>query len=299
MSHSQPQLLCPAVNKSSLTYLRIGLLTLATLSFLLIYLLTFSSLARAAEITATGVIRAEKEVVVRAESAGVVSRIWVHEGERVPQGRLLVELKNTRQKIILDLAKARNDKAKAALAESQVLLKNAIKELDRARIAGDALPRKDLEDREDQVNRLHASVEAQEAELKQAQEELRLRENELKETFLFAPFRGTVTRLYVHEGDALRPLDTQVLELVALDRLYAEVVLPVEAILKVGVGHPVSVRVESEVLGRAGVLQGAVSYANPKVDAASRTFRVKVTFSDLNGTVRPGMLAQISFNAPK
>lgn len=251
--------------------------------------------ARAAEISAAGVIRAEQEVIVRSEATGIVSQIMVQEGDKVRQGQLLVELKNNRQKIGVEVAQATLGKSRSSLLASRVSYENAKRQLARLKLAGDALPRKDVQDMQDQVLRLLALMEVQEAETEQAAAELKLRENDLQETEILAPFDGTVTRIYIHKGDALRPLETNILELVALDQLYAEVSLPVKNLLEVHPGQKVRVRVESEVLGRAGVLDGRVTYIDPKLDAASRTFLVKVSFSDPRGLVRPGMVAQVRF----
>jgi RND family efflux transporter MFP subunit len=249
--------------------------------------------ASAANLTVTGVVRAQEEVILRSEFGGIVQRIAVREGERVREGQLLIELKNERQKISLDLSRARMAKANASVAETTVLLDNAHKDLKRVQIAADALPRKDLEDRGDQVLRLEAILEAQRAELAQAKQEVRLKENEVKETQLSAPFAGTVTQIFVNRGDTLKPTETQVAELVALDRLYVELLLPVAHVYDVSLGQTVKVRAESESAGRS--LAGQIVHINPKVDAASRTFQVKVGFSNSDGRIKPGMLAQVDF----
>jgi RND family efflux transporter MFP subunit len=254
--------------------------------------------ALGAEFTVAGVIRAQEEVMLRSEFAGIVQRVAVREGERVRQGQLLVEMKNERQKISVELSRARLTKARASLVETAVLLENAKKDFGRVKIAGDALPRKEQEDKEDQVLRLQALLEAQEAELSQAKEEVKLRENELKETQLSAPFNGTVTQIYINRGDTLKPTETQVLELVALDRLYAELALPISHMPRVRLDQKVQVQVENEILGRQGLLEGRVIHINPKVDASSRTFRVKIGFSDANGRAKPGMLANVNFALP-
>ena len=233
--------------------------------------------------------------MVRSEVDGIIWRIAVKEGRRVQEGQLLVELKNDRQKIGVEIAQARLLRAQASLVASRVSLENSKWELNRIKIAGDALPRKELEDVEGEVLQLQALLEVQEAEVKQARVELKLRKSELKETRLVAPFNGMVTQILINKGDALRPLETEVVELVVLDRLYVELVLPVEVILNVRTGHKVRVDVEDKVLGRAGSVKGKVSYVNPTVNASSRTFSVKVTFSDPKGNIRPGMIAQVRF----
>jgi membrane fusion protein (multidrug efflux system) len=257
-----------------------------------------SNAAGAAEFTITGVIRAEEEVTVRSQFPGIVQRIAVREGDRVREGQLLVQMKSDRQKIALDLARAGLSKAEASVEETKVLLANAEKEVSRVKVAAQALPRKELEDRTDHVLRLQASLNAQLADSVQASEEVKLRENELKETQLLAPFDGTVTQIYINRGDTLRPLDTQVLELVALENLYAELLLPSSYVQKIQLEQKIKVQVESEWMGRFGQIYGTVMYATPKVDASSRTFKVKVRIPNANGLVRPGMLVQVRFDLP-
>jgi membrane fusion protein, multidrug efflux system len=262
------------------------------------FLFVHSNAAAAAELTVTGVIRAEEEVTVRSQFAGIVQRIAVREGNHVREGQLLVQMKNERQRIALDLARAGLSKAEASVEETKVLLANAEKEVSRVKVAAQALPRKELEDKTDHVLRLQASLNAQLADLAQASEEVKLRENELKETQLLAPFDGTVTQIYINRGDTLRPLDTQVLELVALENLYAELLLPSTYVQKIQLDQKIKVQVESEWMGRLGQIHGTVMYATPKVDASSRTFKVKVRIPNANGLVRPGMLVQVRFDLP-
>src|SRR5258705_3112417 len=88
-----------------------------------------------AQLTVTGVIRAEEEVIIRSEFSGIVARIAVNEGDRVLEGQLLVELRNERQKINLDLTRAGLTIADASLNATQSILENAEKELNRVKIA--------------------------------------------------------------------------------------------------------------------------------------------------------------------
>ena len=233
----------------------------AEVLFTVFWIFLFRGSLLSAELSVTGVIRAQEEVVVRSEFAGIVQRIAVKEGERVREGQLLVELKNERHRISLDLSRARLEKTNASVSETKVLLENAKKDLARVEKAGDAVPRKDLEDKADQVLRLQAILQAQDAESAQAREEVRLRENEVKETRLSAPFSGTVTQIYINRGDTLKPTETQVLELVALDRLYAEVLLPVAHVQDAAVATARAREREqtNEVPDRVGVVRDQVT----------------------------------------
>jgi len=144
------------------------------------------------------------------------------------------------------------------------------------------------------VLRLKANLAAQRAEVVRAEHDIRLREQEIKDTQIFAPFDGTVTEIFVVRGESLRPIDTPVLELVDLDHLYAELRLPSSFVRNVTFNQPVKIQVENEWMGARGQMEGRITYVNPTIDAASRTFRIKVDIPASRG-VRPGMLVDAKF----
>ena len=259
--------------------------------FAIIVVCSNAAFAQVNPLSFTGIVRPVEEVIIKSEYGGIVQKIAVKEGDRVKEGQLLIELENQRQKISLDLSKAGLEKAKAAVDETQVLLANGERELARIQIAATALPRKELEDITDQVARLKANLAAQKAELARGEQDVKLRDQELRETQILAPFSGTVTEIFINRGDSLRPIDTQILELVDMDRLYAELRLPSNYVRSVQLNQKVKVQIEGEWLGRIGALEGVITYINPTIDAASRTFKVKVGIPG-RGLVRPGMLVE-------
>ena len=242
----------------------------------------------------TGILRAVDEVIIKSELSGIVQQIAVKEGDLVREGQLLIELDNAHQKLNLQLYQTITVKAKAAVEETSVVLGNAETEHERIQMAANALPRKELEDIRDQVLRLKSSLAAQMAELARAEQEVKLREQELKDTQILAPFDATVTEIFIHKGESLRPLDTPILQLVGMDNLFAELRLPSNYISKIKLKQTIKVQVEGEWLGRLGALDGQITYINPTVDAASRTFKVKIGVP-ARGLVRPGMLVEARF----
>jgi multidrug efflux pump subunit AcrA (membrane-fusion protein) len=211
----------------------------------------------------TGIVRAEEQVQIKSEFPGIVRRIAVKEGDRVTEGQLLIELDNDRQKIMIDLAQAGLAKAKASVDETSVLLANVEREASRIQIAANALPRKELEDIQDQVLRLKANLAAQRSELTRSEQEVKLREQELKDTRIFAPFNGTVTEIFINRGESLERIETPVLELVDLDELYAELRLPSSFVKNVQLQDSIRVHVEAEWTGRAGQLKGRYALLIP------------------------------------
>lgn len=240
-----------------------------------------------------GVVRAHDQAVVQSEIPGIVDKILVKEGDVVKEGQALVELRRQRQEIAVEAAKAGLLRAQAQDAETSNMLETARKERERALAAAQVLAKKEVEDAVAAVERLEASLRVQKADVDRAQSELKLREHELKQTSLNAPFGGTVTRILVHRGDALNPVETPVAEVFDMTRLYVEVLLPRQDALRLSVGTKMAVRIEGDWLGRAGAVTGEVSYVNPTVDAASRMVTVKVDIPNPTGAIRPGMVANV------
>ena len=240
-----------------------------------------------------GVVRAHDQAIVQSEIAGIVDRIVVREGDTVEEGQPIVELRRQRQEIALEVARAGLVRAEAQAAETGAMLDAARKERERAVQAAEVLAKKDVDDARDVVARLEAGLRVQMADVERARQELKLREHELRQTRLVAPFAGTVTRILVHRGDALNPVETQVAEIVDMKRLYVEVLLPRQDALRLKVGAAIAVQVEPEWLRRAGAVTGHVSYVNPTVDAASRMVTVKIDVPNPSGAIRPGMVANV------
>ena len=240
-----------------------------------------------------GVVRAHDQAILQSEIPGIVDRILVKEGDLVEEGQAIVELRRQRQEIALEVSRAGQLRAEAQAAETRALLDTARRERDRATAAADVLAKKDVDEARDAVERLEASLRVQMADVARSQQDVKLKEHELKQTRLVAPFAGTVTRILVHRGDALNPVETQVAELFDMNRLYVEVLLPRQEALRLPVGTAIAVRVEAEWLGKAGSVTGRVSYVNPTVDAASRMVTVKIDVPNPTGSIRPGMVATV------
>lgn len=209
----------------------------------------------------------------------------------------------------LKLAQANLDNTTAATREEKVeQLRQALAELD-ARLADrqreqeryrrlveieKTLPVKRLEEVQIEVavlkaQRLGAEARLQEAtngatrwevavaqaKVNEAQASLRIAQDNLRDSNVAAPFDGTVTRRYKSPGDYVTSTPhTEVIEVVATDRLEADLHLP-EAYLGAVRAGTTRVLVKSPLL--EGDLNLPVSRVIPMVDTAAGTFTVRAT----------------------
>ena len=87
--------------------------------------LTFTAAAAARQgATVIGVVRAHDQAIIQSESAGIVDRILVKEGDLVEEGQTIVELRRQRQEIALEVARSGLLRAEAQAAETGALLGN-------------------------------------------------------------------------------------------------------------------------------------------------------------------------------
>jgi RND family efflux transporter MFP subunit len=254
-----------------------------------------SAISRAEEFSVPGLIEAWAQVTMKMKTSGTLGAIRIEEGDRVKEGSVLLELENSREKAMIQLAVARVEKAKSGLLEAKVTLESSKKDLERKEMMKDVIPKKDLENAQDKVLENEADVMVKEGEIKEAEAELHLRTVELENTQIKAPFDGIVTEIPVKAGETVAALNTPICEVVDLDTLYVQVAVPIQYLPLLEKGMKVSIQVEKETLSFNKKFVGEIWYINPIVDPTSRRFKVKVLLRNPHPLVRPGMVAEVFF----
>ena len=109
---------------------------------------------------------------------------------------------------------------------------------------------------------------------------------------LVAPFTGVVLEKHVVEGQRVTP-GMQLYRLADLSTVWVEGEVFEQDLQYIRIGAQAHI----EVAAYPGEhLMGAVSFVYPVVDVASRTNRVRVTVSNLDGRLKPGMFSTMFFD---
>jgi membrane fusion protein (multidrug efflux system) len=216
-------------------------------------------------IVGEGVIRSDERVALKSKLALPIHLIAVKEGQIVRQGELLVEMANEVQR--------------AQVAEIELQLEIAKRELERNLKVPDLITEKELELSRDAVKRAQAQLATAQANL--------------EETLIRAPFDGLVSRVYVRVGDTPKGSDTLLLDFLSLDKLTVEVALPLNHLKRVREGMVARLEVENETASIKTSLLGKVRYIYPEIDSTTRMFRVKVDIPQKDLLVRPGMFVKV------
>jgi membrane fusion protein (multidrug efflux system) len=214
-----------------------------------------------------GTLVAVHDAVLGAELPGLIREVSFTSGSEVKRGAVMIKLDTTNEEAQLAAAKADMELALANLARARTLRKG-------------------------QAN-TPADLETAEARAKQAQATVANIAATIVKKTIRAPFDGRVAIKQVERGQVVSP-GTAVATLQSVDPIYAEFQLPQQALADLKVGQETTMSIDS-FPGR--VWKGAISTLNSQVDRATRNIRVRATFANKDGLLRPGLFTKVEVNA--
>jgi membrane fusion protein (multidrug efflux system) len=217
--------------------------------------------------SAVGTLVAVRAVTVASEVPGLVRRIGFESGAFVRRGDVLVELDASTEEAQLAAARADGELARATLERSRTL---------RAADYSSA-----------------AEFDAAEARAKQTAANVGMLRATIAKKTIRAPFDGRVAIRQVELGQVLSP-GTLVASLQSIHPVHADFWLPQQALTDLAPG--MKVRLRTDVFPQQA-WEGLV--INPEVDVSTRNVRVRSTFPNPDGRLRPGMFANVEVISPE
>lgn len=215
------------------------------------------------EFTALGTARSNESIEVTSRISSVVTRIAFVEGQQVEAGELLVELDNRELAATLAMAEAELRKVasqferRRKLAETRVISADELEEL--------------------------------EAEVLIAEAEVRAARARLQDSYIRAPFAGTVGLRRVSVGDLVGP-ETLITTLDDLQTLKMEFTVPEAFIGTVEEG--MLIEAASSVYPERR-FDGTVRTIDPRIDPVTRSVAVVAELPNPERLIRPGMFLTV------
>lgn len=232
-------------------------------------------------ISAPGSVTARRESRIGAEISGPIVRVHVSEGDRVEAGARLFEI----------------DPAPFAMAVRQAAARLDVAHADRLQIAADlgraeALHRESLLSHQE-VQRLSTSLAVAQAREREAAEAMELTRHNLDRTVVTAPYAGSIAERLADEGTtALVQPQTIVVVLQETAELEARAAIPESQMALVRVGDPALVRIE----GLPEPVRTEVAAVSDTIDAATRTYLVKMAVPNPGHRIKAGVFAQVEID---
>ncbi len=215
-----------------------------------------------------GSILPNEEVLVTSEISAKVTAIHFQEGDRVSKGQLLVSLHDP--ELEAELERAGHELEffeKKESREKQLKVRGGVSE---------------------------EQYDATVRDLNTKKSEIELLKARIVKTQIRAPFSGLVGLRYVSEGAYITP-GTQVALLVDASQVKLEFSVPEKYMSLVGKGSQIQFTIE----GNAETFNGKVYAKEPKIEAATRSIKLRALCANHGGHLLPGAFANIEMTLNK
>lgn len=196
----------------------------------------------------------------------VVDSVLVEEGDAVKEGQVIVQLRAERESLQVEMDKKLVEqkefiaKGAAALSKEKMMSREAV---------------------------LEKETDAELSRIKLRADEVALKEKTIK-----APLNGIVVKKFKEAGESVDRVE-KLVDIVSIDQVYVQFYLDPKLMTAVKVEQAVPVRFP--VLGDQK-FDGKISFVDPRIDAGSGLFRVKLLVDNPQHVIKPGMRGVADFS---
>ena len=213
-----------------------------------------------------GNVSTKQNLIIYPEFAGVLTNVYVKEGQLVSKGQLLAKIDDGGLSQQLAQMQIQVDLAKTTFERQERLWNQNI---------GSEL----------QYLQAKSSYQAQARAVEQLKEQI-------EKTMVRAPFSGTVDDVITDQGSVVAPGQSQLFRVVNLKDMYIKTDVPERYVSNVTVGK--SVIVEFPILGKS--FESKVRQAGNFINPANRTFKIEVMVPNYDSNIKPNLTAKLKIN---
>ncbi len=213
-----------------------------------------------------GNVETKQNLVLTPELPGILTEVYVTEGQAVKKGQLLAKIDDGGLSQQLAQMQIQADLAKTTFERQQRLWNQKIGS-------------------EIQYLQAKATYEAQNKALSQ------MRKN-ISKTAIKAPFSGRIDDVITEKGSVVAPGQTPLMRIVSLNNMYVEAAVPEKYINTVKKGT--NVVVDLPVLGTS--LNAKIRQAGSFINPSSRTYTIEVGVPNKNASIKPNLTAKLLIN---
>lgn len=253
-----------------------------------------------AVLTASGYVVAQRKASVSSKATGRLQSLYVIEGDQLKEGAVIGRIESNDVEATLAQAKASVDVAKANLQSSIADLDDAKLNISRQKTMHEqgATTTQDLTNAEARVKRAQSAVASSEASIKVAEANVRSAEVQVENTFIRAPFNGTVLNKNANVGEVITSLGGAVgsrgavVTLADMSSLEVEADVSESSIERLKQDQQCEITLDAFPEKR---YRGFLSKIIPTADRAKATVLTKVRFTERDNRVLPEMSAKVLF----
>jgi len=213
-----------------------------------------------------GNVTTKNLLVITPEFSGILTNVYVTEGQNVTKGQVLARIDDGGLSQQLAQLKIQANLAKTTFERQQRLWDQKIGS-------------------EIQYLQAKSSYESQQEAINQLQQQI-------NKTTVRAPFNGTIDDVITEKGSVVGAGQTPLMQIVNLDNMYIETDVPESYVSDVTKGKDVNV--EFPVLGKS--LDTKIRQAGDVINPANRTFKVEIGVPNKDKNIKPNLTARLKIN---
>lgn len=213
-----------------------------------------------------GNVTTKNLLVVTPEFNGILTKVYVKEGQEVKKGQLL--------------AKIDDGGLSQQLAQLEIQTNLAKTTFERQKRLWDQNIGSEIE-----YLQAKSSFESQAEAVNQLKQQI-------SKTNVTAPFSGTIDDVITEQGSVVMAGQSQLMRIVNLDNMYIETDVPESYIANVTKGK--NVTVEFPILGKT--IDTKIRQAGDFINPANRTFKIEVSVPNNDKTIKPNLTARLKIN---
>ena len=213
-----------------------------------------------------GNVETDQNIIIYPEFSGVLTNVYVNEGQRVSKGQRLAKIDDGGLSSQLAQQETQVALAKTRFERQQRLWNQKIGS---------------------EIQFLEAKANYEAAD--KAAQQIR---SQLGKTIITAPFAGVVDNVIAEQGQVVNQGQTEVIRLVNLSDMYVKASLPENYLNSIKKGTEVNVRLSSIGEEYEGTVRQVGNYINPD----NRTFDVEIAIPNKDEKVKPNLIATVQVN---
>ena len=213
-----------------------------------------------------GSVTTKDLLVLYPQFSGILTNVYVKEGQRVKKGQLLAKIDDGGLSQQLAQLHIQSELSKTTFERQQRLWDQKIGS-------------------EMQYLQAKSNYEAQAKAISQLQQQI-------EKTKVKAPFSGTIDDIITEQGSVVIPGQTQLMRIVNLDNMYIVADIPEKYINNITINK--KVKVEFPVLNKT--IDSKIRQVGHYINPGNRTFKVEVSIPNKEKNIKPNLTAKLNIN---
>lgn len=205
-------------------------------------------------------------LVIYPQYSGILTNVYVTEGQRVKKGQILARIDDGGLSQQLAQLKIQAELSKTTFERQQRLWEQKIGS-------------------EMQYLQAKSNYESQAQAIAQL-------EQQVSKTIVTAPFSGTIDDVMSEQGSVVMPGQTELMRIVSLDNMYIETDVPEKYVANIVRNK--KVLVDFPILNKQ--MESRIRQVGDFIDPNNRTFKVEISVPNNDSSIKPNLTAKLSIN---